>query len=117
MIDMDILSLNELPDKTRSQRRSYCTVNSAAVLFLYISLDLLRDRDHVREDVLTAVESVIVHADEMILFRDGRDDFPEVCLPVTACTGKQHHRLAIGVTHFFVCHSYPLSTGRIVSLC
>ena len=67
MIEMYVLSLDQLSHKTAAKRRTDRTIDPAIVVLFNVFLYLPGHCNHVRKDQIAAVKSVIIHADQVIL--------------------------------------------------
>lgn len=106
MIDMDILSLNQLPNKAASQRGADCAVDSAIKVIFNIFFYFLSDCDHIRKDQITAVKAIVIYTDQEILLTEPVQHSGEIRLIITGRSRQKHQGLSGWISHFNKLHCY-----------
>ena len=104
---MHSLTHDQLSHKGAAQGGAECPVQLPAVVPLNIPLDLLRHRDHIREDGVAPVKAVVVDADQVILLSKPVQHRSEVCLIIAGCPRKEHQCFPAQVALLIKLHSMP----------
>ena len=104
MIQMNILSLDQLSYKAASQRRPECSVYPAIEVIFDVLFDLPRHREHIGENEVTAVKTIIIDADQVILIRQPVQYRTEIRLIIAGRSRQQKQHFARHEAHFIKLH-------------
>ena len=100
MIDMDVFPLNQLSHKAAAQRGADRAIQASSMFFFYVLFYLLRDCNHIGENSIASVKSVVINTDQVILLSQSIQYSAEVCLIIAGCPRQQHQGLSAFQPHF-----------------